>query len=145
MRWRAFGPSFQGQRPILYCRKPESLHFRDKSINYIEQKIQRGSTCLVIMKYIKLCSSFLSVRANSTVQGGQSRNKPLAQRVVMLLAYLLIRKDIYRVHKRLLLVPTSSHLSSTLIPSPKIKQKPHHLNQRHEQSLSLHRAFRRVI
>ena len=56
-------------------------------VNYIEQEIQRGSTCLEIMKYIKVRSSFLSVGANSTVEGGQSRNKPLAQRVVILLVF----------------------------------------------------------
>jgi len=124
MRWRAFGPSFQGQCPILCCRKVESFHFRDKIINYIEQEIQRGST------YIKLRSSFLSVRANSTVEGGQSRNKPLAQRIMILLAYLLIRTDIYRVHHML----TPSHVSSALIPSPKITNTAH-LNQRPEQCL----------
>ena len=72
MRWREFGPSFPGQRPILYCRKVEILHFHYKSINYIEQQIQSGSVCLEIIKYIKLRSSFLSVRANSTVEGDQS-------------------------------------------------------------------------
>jgi len=125
MRWRVFGSSLQGQRPILYCRQAESLHFRDKSINYIEQEIQRGSTCFEIMKYVKSRSSYLNVGANSTVEGGQSRNKPLAQRIVILLAYLLIRTDIYRVHDRLLLVLTPSHVSSALILSPKIKTKSH--------------------
>jgi hypothetical protein len=125
MRWKAFGPSFQGQRPILYCTKPESLHFHDKSMNYVEQDIRRGSTFLEIMKHFKLRSSFLNVRLNSTVEGGQSRNKPLAQRVVILLAFLLIRRDICRVQNRLLLFLTPRHVSSTLIPSPKITKAAH--------------------
>jgi hypothetical protein len=112
----------------------ESLHFRDKNINYIEQEIQRGSMCLEIMKYIKLRSSFLRVSANSTLEGGQSRNRTVVQRAMKLLALLLIRRDIYRVHNRLLLVLTLSHFSSALIPSPKIKN-PHVFTNVNEQSL----------